>query len=61
MTFEDMPEEYHAPDKTVKYGWLARLVHNDETDKVDIATVAIEFEKFNHQSIFENLFSFTFH
>ena len=50
-----------APDKTVKYGWLARLVHNDETDKVDIATVAIEFEKFNHQSIFENLCSFTFH
>ena len=27
----------------VKYSWLARLVHSEETDKVDITAVAIEF------------------
>ena len=47
----------------VKYSWLARLVHSDETDKVDITAVAIEAiesEKFK-QSIFASLCSFAFH
>ena len=45
-----MDVEYYAPGKTqlvydlaYKCSWLVRLVHNDETDKIDITAVAIEF------------------
>ena len=45
-----MAKEYYAPGKNqlvydlvYKCGWLVRLVHNDETDKIDITAVAIEF------------------
>lgn len=46
----DKAKEYSAPGKNqlvydlaYKCGWLVRLVHNDETDKIDITAVPIEF------------------
>ena len=41
--FEDMPEEYYAPDKTEMVYNTADSQDSDETDKVDIIAVAIEF------------------
>ena len=65
-TFEDMAEEYYAPDKAqlvydvvCKYGWLVRLVHNDKTDKIDVTAVANEFVYRNSVFFGEILCTFT--